>query len=148
MQQPRPNRRFSQRYPGETAAVTQQKGCSFRILKPNDDEDVAMISLALTANSNGHKSRGIWIVDSTATSHMCNDKQIFSNLGKENHRMRIRENSQMASYGTGTVQMAGKTDGIERKIYLKEVMFVPDLMYNLFSVAECRANGFKTFFDE
>ena len=97
----------------------------------SDDECIALVSEVISRK--GCK----WVVDSAATSHMCNDKSKFKNLRKLEQSQRVKVgNGQYteASY-EGTVILRVRTGRKVQKLKLSKVLFVPELMYNLLSVS-------------
>lgn len=83
-------------------------------------------------------SQDIWIIDSGATCHMCNNKSFFSEVS-------VLEKPQEVSLGDGHVLEATAEgtvplqmllpDGSTKKCSLKKVLWIPKLAYNLLSVS-------------
>ena len=93
-------------------------------------EDAMVISNALVA-----RSRNDWIVDSGATSHMCNECSMFTEykqLGSED-KVTLGDRRTLKVAGEGTVDML-LDDGTRRSCALKKVLYVPKLAYNLVSL--------------
>lgn len=111
----------------------------------SSDDEAMLVSHALMATS-----RGNWIIDSGATCHMCNQKDLFREL---NHLTRPQE----VSLGDGHVLEATDTgtvilemllpDGSSKKCKLKDVLYVPKLSYSLLSVSKAAEAGKITKFN-
>ena len=108
--------------------------------------DAMMISNALVA-----RSRNDWIVDSGATSHMCNDRSMFTELRElgSGDKVTLGDGSTLDVTGEGTVDMDMLlSDGIRRKCTLKKVLYVPKLAYNLISVVRASDAEKTVHFDD
>ena len=95
-------------------------------------EDAMVISNALVA-----RSRNDWIVDSGATSHMCNDRSMFTEYEqlRSDEKVTLGDGSTLDITGEGTVDVDMLLDdGTRRSCRLKKVLYVPKLAYNLVSV--------------
>ena len=96
-------------------------------------QDAMLVGNALVAA----KSRHDWIVDSGATSHMCNDQSMLTELKQldKNQEVTLGDGSTLNVTGEGTVDMnMVLKEGITRECTLKKVLYVPKLAYNLVSV--------------
>ena len=80
-----------------------------------------------------------WIIGSGATCHMCNDKTDVI-LG-DGHHLKAERN------GTITLEV-DKSDGKHKTCMLKDVLYVPDLLYNLLSVSSATKAGKTVDFSE
>lgn len=79
-----------------------------------------------------------WIVDSGATCHICNSKELFEDLHplSRPQKVTLGDGHTLEVIGTGAVEVKLKLPGEESKIgRLNEVLYVPTLAYNLLSVA-------------
>ena len=109
-------------------------------------QDAMVISNALVA-----KSRNDWIVDSGATSHMCNNRNMFVELSQlgSGEKVTLGDGSSLDVAGEGTVDMDMiLRDGTRRGCALKKVLYVPELAYNLISVVRAGEAGKTVCFDE
>ena len=96
-------------------------------------------------------SQDIWIIDSGATCHMCNNKSFFSEVS-------VLEKPQEVSLGDGHVLEATAEgtvplqmllpDGSTKKCSLKKVLWIPKLAYNLLSVSKATEAGKMIQFSE
>ena len=126
-------RKFAQAQSGE------KKGKSKKSHEP------MIISNALVA-----RSRSDLIVDSGATSHMCNDRSMFTELKKlsSGDKVALGDGSSLNVAGEGTVDMDMLLDGGARKsCTLNKVLWVPELAYNLVSVPQATDAGKDVEFD-
>lgn len=104
-----------------------------------------MISNALVV-----KSRSDWIVDSGATCHMCNDSGVFSELKQSSgDKVALGNGSSLDVTGEGKVELDMLLDdGTRRGCSLMKVLYVPELAYNLVSVARATEAGKDVQFDD
>ena len=95
-----------------------------------------MVSHALLSNS---VKKNNWIIDSGATSHMCNDKIMFLNIEvfREPREVLVGDGSSVKVIGEGMINLKIELEyGKVRKCRLLRVLHVPDLAYNLLSVSK------------
>jgi hypothetical protein len=83
----------------------------------------------LSQFENNHNDR--WILDSGATQHMCNNKNLFTNLEPYNTTITIANNTSMAAIGRGEIKL---TTHNGTTFSLINVLYVPKLASNLLSV--------------
>ena len=85
-------------------------------------------------------SRDQWILDSGATCHMCNKKELFSHF----QALRTPLNVTLAT-GHGNVVLAMNLPHDKvKKCILHDVLLVPNLAYNLLSVTSVSKRGKET----
>lgn len=92
-----------------------------------------------------------WIVDSGATCHICNSKELFEDLHplSRPQKVTLGDGHTLEVIGTGAVEVKLKLPGEESKIgRLNEVLYVPTLAYNLLSVAKVTEAGKVITFGE
>ena len=89
-----------------------------------------------------------WIIDSGATSHMCNSKEKFVELKTiDPIKVTLGDGHALNAVGIGKV-LLDIEDGIRsRKCNLHDVLYVPDLAYNLLSVSRAGKAGKACVFD-
>ena len=90
------------------------------------------------------KSKKDWTVDSGATSHMCNDQSMFTELTQlgSGEKVTLGDGSSLDVAGEGTVDMDMiLTDGTRRACALQTVLYVPELSYNLVGVSRVAEAG-------
>lgn len=92
-----------------------------------------------------------WIVDSVATCHTCNSKELFEDFHplSEPQKVALGDGHTLEAIGTGAVEVELELPGGESKIgRLNEVLYVPTLAYNLLSVAKVTEAGKTVTFGE
>ena len=92
-----------------------------------------------------------WIVDSGATCHICNSKELFDNLRplSKPQKVTLGDDRTLEAIGTGAVEVELKLPGEESKVgRLSNVLYVPTLAYNLLSVAKVTEAGKTIKFGE
>ena len=105
-----------------------------------------MIGHALAATS-----KDIWIVDSGATCHMCNDETFFSELNtlNEPQEVSLGDGHKLQAVAEGEVLLHMLLpDGSTKRCTLKNVLLIPKLAYNLLSVSKASEKGKTVNFDE
>ena len=116
-------------------------------LKQDDssDENVTFIAQHALSTSLGV---GGWIVDSGATTHMCNDKALFEELrNTESMRVTLGDGHVLEATGVGNVKLNMKLSDTKTKLCtLLEVLYVPGLAYNLLSVSKASEAGMTAVF--
>ena len=92
-----------------------------------------------------------WIVDSGATYHMCNSRWRFvrySNLLKP-VKVTVGDGRSLKAVGRGSVNLLMKLpDSTTQLCKLRDVLYVPNLSYNLISVSKASEVGKVAHFDE
>ncbi|GFX81913.1 uncharacterized protein TNCV_2571131 [Trichonephila clavipes] len=78
--------------------------------------------------------KGVWVIDTAATSHFCNDKSLFLDLKPiTNMKMSLAtEDKSCPVEGIGTLRFRVKYKGSFHEITLTDVLFNPKLRRNLF----------------
>ena len=110
-----------------------------------EEEDVLLASQALSV-----RMTSSWIIDSGASSHMCNDEQLFTKMETLNKPLEIvlGDGHVVKSHQQGTVSLMMKLPGNEcRKCNLRDVLYVPNLSYNVVSVSKAVKAGKIVEFD-
>ena len=138
-----------------------QKNCTERIKSEGKDKQEA------TETQKGKKSRpnkvglltshvlGVqesaqnWIVDSGATCHISNTKELFEQLQPYHQKITLGDGHTLEAVGTGVVELKLKLPDGETKIgRLSDVLYVPTLSYNLLSVPKTTEAGNTVRFGE
>ena len=113
---------------------------------PSNDGEAFVTIHALAATS-----RGSWIVDSGATCHMCNDKNLFVDLRHLNtpQQVTLGDGSCLEGPAEGTVKLDSiLPGGSTQRCTLENVLFVPKLSYSLLSVSKASEAGKTTKFNK
>uniref|UniRef100_W8AQ86 Retrovirus-related Pol polyprotein from transposon TNT 1-94 n=1 Tax=Ceratitis capitata TaxID=7213 RepID=W8AQ86_CERCA len=88
--------------------------------------------------------RRSWIIDSGATSHMCNDMDSFTSLIRKRHEIMLASGAVIYAHGRGTVKIRTKNSNIN----LRDVWYVPELHSNFFSISKSVECGNAVIFKE
>ena len=99
---------------------------------PGSDGEAFVTIHALAATSSG-----AWIIDSGATYHMCNDKELFIDVRHLDtpQQVTLGDGSLLEGPAEGTVKLDMiLPGGSTQKCNLKNVLYVPKLSYSLLSV--------------
>ncbi|GFU19018.1 hypothetical protein TNCV_430591 [Trichonephila clavipes] len=85
-----------------------------------------------------NSDKGVWVIDTAATSHFCNDKSLFLDLKPiTNMKMSLAtEDKSCPVEGIGTLRFRVKYKGSFHEITLTDVLFNPKLRRNLLSVPD------------
>lgn len=104
----------------------------------------ALISTLFTSN-NGEQNKDTWFLDSGATDHMSGDVQKFVNLQhfKSPVPVRVGNGNIINASGRGNVYVQAYDSEHWISKYLQDVLFVPDLKYNLFSMRAALDKGLR-----
>ncbi|GFY15685.1 retrovirus-related Pol polyprotein from transposon TNT 1-94 [Trichonephila clavipes] len=91
----------------------------------------------------GEFDKGLWVIDTAATSHFCNDKSLFLDLKPiTNMKMSLAtEDKSCPVEGIGTLRFRVKYKGSFHEITLTDVLFNPKLRRNLLSGSRLESKG-------
>ena len=92
-----------------------------------------------------------WIVDSGATCHICNAKELFEDLQplSKPQRITLGDDHTLEAISTGAAEVNLKLPGGKSKVgRLSDVLYVPTLAYNLLSVTKATEAGKKVTFGD
>ena len=109
-------------------------------------DEVLVVDHALSASSKDN-----WIIDSGATSHMCHNEALFSELKalKKPQDVSLGDGHVLKAVAEGTVSLKMLLDGgTTKRCSLKRVLLIPKLAYNLLSVSKATEAGKTVDFDE
>ena len=137
-QDKRPKERKQQAHFSEHQYREQQLSSS-----DSDDDTVhsgfVAVNKALASTPSGLKKK-TWLVDSGSSKHMCNNKKSFTSLRKlkRPEMVEVGDGHIVMTEYEGTVIRKMRIDGKvrPRKVKLNNVLYVPDLKYNLVSVSK------------
>ena len=103
---------------------------------------------ALLANGDDYSEK--WILDSGATCHICCNQKLFDELEvKSSQDITLGDGRVIKSAGCGTVKVKlTQRDGSYRDCTLHDVLYVPDLSFNLLSIAKAAEYGKVLTFDD
>ncbi|GFV22620.1 hypothetical protein TNCV_2078111 [Trichonephila clavipes] len=114
-------------------------------LKVNCKEKKSLQKSPSTVNEtfNTEFDKGLWVIDTAATSHFCNDKSLFLDLKPiTNMKMSLAtEDKSCPVERIGTLRFRVKYKGSFHEITLTDVLFNPKLRRNLLSVSRLESKG-------
>ncbi|GFU13282.1 retrovirus-related Pol polyprotein from transposon TNT 1-94 [Trichonephila clavipes] len=117
----------------------------YRHLKVNCKEKKSLQKSPSTVNEtfNTEFDKGVWVIDTAATSHFCNDKSLFLDLKPiTNMKMSLAtEDKSCPIEGIGTLRFRVKYKGSFHEITLTDVLFNPKLRRNLLSGSRLESKG-------
>ena len=123
------------------ASVTLEKASD-----SESDSEALVTGNALTA-----RSSDCWIIDSGATSHMCNNKELFVDYREltQPEKVTLGDGRSLDVVGKGTVELTMSLPNQEtQRCKLMNTLYVPRLSVNLFSVSKASKAGKVASFDE
>ncbi|GFT14767.1 retrovirus-related Pol polyprotein from transposon TNT 1-94 [Trichonephila clavipes] len=90
-----------------------------------------------------NSDKGVWVIDTAATSHFCNDKSLFLDLKPiTNMKMSLAtEDKSCPVEGIGTLRFRVKYKGNFHEITLTDVLFNPKVRRNLLSGSRLESKG-------
>eukprot|EP00794_Sanderia_malayensis_P003848 gene3848-4384_t len=118
--------------------------------RDSDSDVVALVVHELALGSTNENMDG-WIIDSGATSHMCKDLQAFTDLSEldQPEEISVGDGHIVKATQIGTVKLDIEDDqGQVKRCKLQNVLFVPELAYNLISVPKLTKTGKAVMFGE
>ncbi|GFU75339.1 retrovirus-related Pol polyprotein from transposon TNT 1-94 [Trichonephila clavipes] len=114
-------------------------------LKVNCKEKKSLQKSPSTVNEtfNTEFDKGLWVIDTAATSHFCNDKSLFLDLKPiTNMKMSLATGDKSCPVeGIGTLRFRVKYKGSFHEITLIDVLFNPKLRRNLLSGSRLESKG-------
>ncbi|GFX85115.1 retrovirus-related Pol polyprotein from transposon TNT 1-94 [Trichonephila clavipes] len=114
-------------------------------LKVNCKEKKSLQKSPSTVNEtfNTEFDKGVWVIDTAATSYFCNDKSLFLDLKPiTNMKMSLAtEDKSCPVEGIGTLRFRVKYKGSFHEITLTDVLFNPKLRRNLLSGSRLESKG-------
>ncbi|KAA8519315.1 hypothetical protein F0562_013571 [Nyssa sinensis] len=106
-----------------------------------EDEDQLFVASCFASSS----STESWLIDSSCTNHMTNDKELFRDLRPTDITKVIIGNGDFISVkGKGTITISSSAG--PKKI--SDVLYVPEIDQNLLSVGQLIKKGFKVIFED
>ncbi|GFW86591.1 copia protein [Trichonephila clavipes] len=114
-------------------------------LKVNCKEKKSLPKSPSTVNEtfNTEFDKGLWVIDTAATSHFCNDKSLFLDLKPiTNMKMSLATDDKSCPVeGIGILRFRVKYKGSFHEITLTDVLFNPKLRRNLLSSSRLESKG-------
>ena len=104
---------------------------------------------AIACNAEVARKQNTWYLDKGATRHMCNDRQMFTNIDtRQKTKVYTASDDFVESLGMGDIILKAKVGQNNNPVKLKNVLFVPDLRNNLISIPSVTENGYEVKFDK
>jgi hypothetical protein len=97
------------------------------------------------ALNHGNNDKADWIIDSGATDHYANNKEMFSEIRKLKKPLEISVANDQIEKAThiGTIKLFSDVNKSKHPITLTEVLLVEGLGLNLISVSKIESKGFS-----
>ena len=118
-----------QRYP-EKRPMARYSSRNLENSKCNKNNPPSNVTAFLSQKSN--EKYVSWILDSSATHHMCNDSSQFTNIEENSRTITIANNSKLNAAGKGDIRITTKSGNT---FTLLNVLYVPQLASNLLSIS-------------
>lgn len=116
----------------------------------DSDDDAVVCLMENVVDSSLARAYSVkWIIDSGATSHICNDRHMFSSLAKTNPTsVQLGDKSWVKTFVRGSVDVLLSVYGKPRRCNMKNVVYSPSMGYNMWSVQVMSLMGTIAVFDE
>lgn len=92
-----------------------------------------------------------WFIDSGCSDHLVNDEDLFDELRPLEKPIEIavaKDGESIVARHSGTVRLSSVVDGEAVPCIINNVLFVPSLRFNLFSVLNVEMKGMKVVFGD
>ncbi len=105
----------------------------------NESEEIALVANQTVE----HEVQETWYADSEASCHMTNDKKGLMNIRENlNEKIMIGDGTTMVCKARGSLKLRVYVEGMKIvNVSVKEVLFVPELKTNLFSLSGVTKSG-------
>lgn len=91
--------------------------------------------------------RSNWFIDSGATSHMCNNRDMFESFeATKNKEVKLANDEKLNATGVGDINLIFISSGKRYTFKFMNVTYVPELCANLLSVKRLTQNGLNIVF--
>lgn len=87
-----------------------------------------------------------WYLDSGATSHMTHNKHVFIELNNTQNEVKMADGNSIKVEATGVVRVKITNSNCHYQYINVNVLYVPDIKENLFSISAFEKKGFKAEF--
>lgn len=125
----------------EASSCWYKKGKEERNRKPKSDE----YSNAFIGELSSQMKPKDWVMDSGASEHMCWDESLFSGMivKESDKNVKVGNGNILEVRGKGRVELVAIVNNTSIKTTLVDVLYVPQLKFNLFSVSTALDKGYK-----
>ena len=116
----------------------------------SSSEEIGLVVQHALSTGTESSPRTTWIVDSGATCHVCNERSSFVDLYDLEKPLDVTlgDGHTLKATARGTVVLTMKIGQLTRRCKLHDVLFVPNLSYNLISVSKAVEKGISVSFNE
>ncbi len=120
----------------EQRKTTREYACHATEKKVRFEERVCIVGEA-------SEERNKWLLDSGASTHVCNSRSMFEEIKPEKSSVLVGDNNEVFVEGRGTVKLRVKANNtnIVNALILQNVAFVPKLGVNLVSTGRLESQG-------
>lgn len=114
-----------------------------------EEIDVVNFCVTLTAGLNDSKIKNKWVADSGATKHMANNQDWFHELKlfKNQVTCKVGDGKKVEVKGIGSIKIVSTINGNKLQGILTNVLYIPTLAANLFSIGAATKMGINTTFN-
>ena len=114
----------------------------------SDDSVVGLVTYQVLSAATVPDEAESWIVDSGATCHLCNDRSMFTvfNDLESPQEIVLGDRHTLDAVGIGDVILNLVVNGKNKRRRLRDVLYVPQLVYNLLSVSKATETGKRVKF--
>ena len=126
-------------------SITKQRACPAE--EQSDDEEI----IGLYVEQTKSEIATDWIIDSGASCHMSYDERLFNEITEldEPQEITVGDGFKVKATGVGTLDLYMKLpNGKTNHCRLSDVLYVPKLSYNLFSVSRTTKRGKRIEFED
>ena len=105
--------------------------------------------LALVSKVNEVKKEK-WFLDSAASRHLCKNRKMFQSVSRLRYpkSVKVGDGSVVMAKFQGTIKMKIRSENGITKFKMMNVLYVPELKYNLLSVSQASKSGKTIQFDQ
>ncbi len=117
----------------------------------SSDDEVGLVHQHVFSADSENKHLGTrWIIDSGATSHICSDRSLFTEMIKLEQSVDVilGDGRVLQAKHRGSVHLQLKSGSFIRRCKLYNVLFVPQLAYCLLSISKAVERGIQFKFNE
>ena len=118
--------------------------------RESDSEgEIGLVTTSQVLAADSTSKQGQWIIDSGATSHICNNEQMFVEIKslKRSQSVILGDGHCLETTTVGAVNLKFVLpDGATKDCRLHDVLYVPGLSYNLLSVSKITKTGKRVNF--
>ena len=136
---PKKNKKFEKK--PEYAHASSSSSCV-----PNEENSHVLFYMS---SDEKRKVDTSWCIDSGASQHMTNNKELIEQYNEfiSPEIVRLGDNREVLAYGKGNVLVKVNSDGGYKSAELVDVLYVPALAKNLFSVSAVTKRGLTMSFE-